>query len=92
AMAVYGQLTKPSYPSSPDEEPTNKGTRLSSSNLSDSDRTENSFGSENGTKAELKMDTQEHNVSSSQWQQIPELSQTSHFTAADSPTRKRDFL
>lgn len=100
AMAVYGQVTKPSSPT--DHTPTEPSNRRFKPPSNDSPESHHDNKTEtmqdySGSKNEITstatkiQDSREHSVHSSQWQQVAPLSQTSHFTAASSPTRKREF-
>jgi hypothetical protein len=83
AMAVYGQLSKPTTPEDPSpDDPSNKKMTPPSDESIESHEIKRS----ERTHAEgTRMD---YDVLNTQWQQV---SEPSHFTAANSPTRKRDF-
>lgn len=83
AMAVYSQVSKPTTPDDPDDPNDRKITppRDESSESHDNQRPEVTHAESAGTRMD-------HNVLDTQWQQV---SEPTHFTAASSPTRKRDF-
>lgn len=94
AMAVYGQLTRPSPPNddTPNDGPDDRRISKSATNFSErsqNHKTETVRKSQAGTESNL--DSREHDVFYNQWKQGAPSSEPSHFTAANSPTRKRDF-
>ena len=96
AMAVYGQLARPSTPN--DDTPNDPDNRRStqpqtnSSEPSQNHKMVDSSRSKSEAGTESKVDAREHDVFYSQWKQVPSSSEPPHFTAATSPTRKRDFM
>ena len=96
AMAVYGQLARPSSPN--DDTPNDPDNRRStqpptnSSELSQNNKTVDSPRSKSEAGTGSKVDAREHDVFYSEWKQVPSSSEPPHFTAATSPTRKRDFM
>lgn len=79
-MAVYNQVSKPNSPN--DQGPDDPNDKKINSESSHESRNPEVTHIENeGTRMD-------HNVLSGQWHQV---SEPTHFTAASSPTRKRDF-
>ena len=85
AMAVYSQVSKPSTPEDPNPDDPNdrKMTPPSDESIESHDikRSEGMHTEGQGAKMD-------YDVLNTHWQQV---SEPTHFTAANSPTRKRDF-
>ncbi|XP_028411191.1 stomatin-like protein 2, mitochondrial [Dendronephthya gigantea] len=83
AMAVYNQVSKPTTPDDPDDPSDRKIKPHSNETLEshDNQRSDTMHSEDSGTRMD-------HNVLNTDWQQVKE---PTHFTAASSPTRKRDF-
>lgn len=84
-MAVYTQVSKTPAPDdpAPDDPDNRKMTLLSNESSEPHDHKVLEVMNAKGEGTRM-----DHDVLNTHWQQVPE---PSHFTAANSPTRKRDF-